>query len=175
MLENHMLTEGAHAPGFTLPGSDGEELTEYDLSTFTDAGATVLVFYPFDFSPVCTSELCEFRDAEWLTLTPDVDVLGISTDSAYAHRRFIQANDINFPLLSDAGAEVIDAYGVRYDEWDGHRKVAKRAVTILDADQRIQYHWETENARENPNLSDVYSAINGIPSVSLVENPQSSD
>lgn len=170
-----MITEGAHAPGFTLPGSDGEKLTEYELSTFTDAGATVLVFYPFDFSPVCTSELCEFRDAEWLTITPDVDVLGISTDSAYAHKRFIQMNDINFPLLSDTGCEVIEEYGVRYDEWEGHRKVSKRAIAILDADQRVQYRWQTENAIENPDLSEIHSAINELPSVSLIEDPQSSD
>lgn len=170
-----MISEGAHAPGFTLPGSDGEEQRQYELSTFTRSGATVLVFYPFDFSPVCTSELCEFRDAEWLTLTPNVDVLGISTDSAYSHRRFIDEHDLSFPLLSDTSGDVIDEYGVKYEEWEGHREVSKRAVFVLDEDQRVRYAWATDDAIQNPDLNEVRNAIDELSPVSLPEERQGSD
>lgn len=170
-----MITDGSHAPGFTLPGTDGEVLEEYELASYTDAGATVLVFYPFDFSPVCTSELCEFRDAEWLTLTPNVDVLGISTDSAYAHRRFSRENDINFPLLSDSGGSVIEDYGVKYEEWEGHRAVSKRAIIILDDDQRVRYRWHTEDATDNPDLGEVNGVISDFSHVSLGDKRQPCD
>lgn len=170
-----MPSRDARAPGFTLPGTDGDVIETYDLSTFTTAGATILIFYPFDFSPICTKELCEFRDAEWLTFTPDVDVLGISTDSAYAHQRFSQENDLNFPLLSDTSGTVIDEYGVRYDEWEGHREVSKRALMILDDDQRIRYRWETEDANDNPPLAAVYDEVISLSSVTMQHDQTTPD
>lgn len=162
-----MITEGDFAPDFVLPGSDGADIGTYRLASFADTGATVLVFYPFDFSPVCTSELCQFRDAEWLTFTPNVDVLGISTDSAYAHRRFITENNLNFPLLSDASSDVIESYGVRYDEWENHREVSKRAMFVLDDEQMVHHRWETEDATEEPDVDAIYETIEALPSVSL--------
>lgn len=57
---------------------------------------------------MCTEELCGFRDTEWLTLTEGVDVFGISLDSCYAHKRFIEENELNFPLLSDTRGRVTD-------------------------------------------------------------------
>lgn len=154
-----MISPGETAPAFQLPGADESTLSTYELESFTGTGATVLVFYPFDFSPVCTSELCQFRDAEWLTLTPDVDVLGISTDSAYAHRRFIADNDLSFPLLSDSSGDVIEAYGVKYDEWEGHRDVSKRAVFVLDSDRVVRYRWATDDATVEPDLDAIYRSI----------------
>ena len=49
-----MLAEGETAPDFTLPGTDGDSITEYSLTESVETGAVVLVFYPFDFSGVCT-------------------------------------------------------------------------------------------------------------------------
>ncbi|PGF13827.1 hypothetical protein CP556_22225 [Natrinema sp. CBA1119] len=77
-----MLELGETAPSFTLPGTDGETIDEYSLKEYTNEGAAVLAFYPFDFSPICTEELCDFRDVEWLTFTEGVNLFGISTDSA---------------------------------------------------------------------------------------------
>jgi peroxiredoxin len=157
-----MLAEGADAPMFRRPGTDGETIQSYDLTTFTDEGATVLVFYPFDFSPVCTTELCAFRDAEFLTFTRGVDVIGISGDSAYAHKRFSQANNIPFPLVSDSDGAISAAYDIQYEEWEAHPGVAKRAVYILDKTQTIQYAWNTQDAYENPDLSEVYETLRTI-------------
>ena len=115
-----MLAEGKTAPDFTLAGTDEDSIAEYSLTEFVETGAVVLVFYPFDFSDVCTRELCPFRDAEFLTFGEGLDVFGPSLDSCYAHRRFIRQNDLNFPLLSDTRGRVTDAYGLAYEELYHH-------------------------------------------------------
>jgi len=95
-----MINEGASAPSFTLPGLRDGEQTEYSLDeTTANDRAALLVFYPFDFSPVCTNELCAIRDAEWFQLTPALDVWAISGDSVYAHRAFAEEYGLNFPYL----------------------------------------------------------------------------
>lgn len=66
------------APGFTLPGTDGETIEVHTLSEFTTTGPTKLAFYPFDFGPVCVDQLCALHDLDWLTIDADVDVLGLS-------------------------------------------------------------------------------------------------
>lgn len=161
-----MRQTGSTAPEFTLPGTDGGEFQRYQLTDFTDAGVVVLAFYPFDFSPVCADELCAFRDAEWLAMTDDVDVLGISTDSCYAHRRLIEEYNLTYPLLSDPKGDVVEEFGVAYDEWELHPGVAKRSVFIVDDSTTIRYAWCVEDAYESPDveeLADEISAIIDVP------------
>lgn len=157
-----MLEEGDVAPAFCGPGTGGETIRPYELTEFTGEGVAVLVFYPFDFSPVCTTELCEFRDAEFLTFTEGVDVVGISSDSAYAHRQFVQANDLPFPLVSDSDGSISAAYDVQYDEWEHHPGVAKRAVYVVDSSRTIRYGWSSEDAYENPDLTEIYGTMKTI-------------
>lgn len=157
-----MIEVGDSAPDFTIPGTDGDEIEKYTLSEYTDVGATVLVFFPFDFSPVCTAELCEFRDAQWLMFTEDIDVFGISTDACYAHKRFKAENDLPFPLLSDTLGEVADEYGVAYDEWEHHRGVPKRALVTVDDTQTVRYTWVTESAYESPSLEELHQTVTSL-------------
>lgn len=157
-----MISEGRTAPDFTIPGTDGSEMEKYRLHNHTETGAVVLVFYPFDFSPICAEELCMFRDAEWLVFTEGVDVFGISLDSCYAHEQFIQHHDLNFPLLSDTVGRVTENYGLAYDEWEDHEGVPKRALVTVDDSQTITYTWMTEDAYENPSLDDLHQTIENI-------------
>lgn len=158
-----MLDETQHAPDFVLPGTEGNGFTEYQLSKHTERGAVVLVFYPFDFSPVCISELCEFRDAEWLTMSEDIDVFAISRDSCYAHRQFIEEYGFTFPLLSDVAGTVVEAYDVKYDVWEHHEGVSKRAVFLIDATETIRYAWKSEDAYESPDMRDVADELAALP------------
>lgn len=147
---------GDKAPRFTLPGTDGDEISNYSLDDYTDRGVAILLFYPFDFSPVCTAELCAFRDAEFFTFTPDVDVLAISTDSVYAHREFINKHDLPFPLLSDNGGNVSAQYGLRFDEFEQHKAVSERALVAIDADQRIGYFWKADDTTKEFDIDVLY-------------------
>jgi peroxiredoxin len=151
---------------FSLPGTEGEDIRKYRLSDFTEDGAAVLVFYPFDFSPVCTEELCRFRDAEWLTFTEGVDVVGISRDSCYAHKRFIREYGLSFPLLSDTQGEVIERFDLIYDELEHHAGVPKRALVTLDQSHDVRYRWQTEDAYNGPDMDELQESV-----LSLVGEP----
>lgn len=161
-----MLSEGMHAPAFSLPGVDDGETATYSLETATTNGrAVLLLFYPFDFSPVCTNELCAIRDAEWFQFTPGLEVWGISGDSTYAHDAFVDEYGLNFPLLSDYHATVAASYDVRYDHFEGHEGVPKRAVFLVAPDQTIKYAWGTDDAFEKPEFKPVKAALDELDTV----------
>lgn len=157
---------GDEAPRFTLPGTEGEEISSYSLEEHTDNGVAILLFYPFDFSPVCTAELCKFRDAGFFEFTSDVDVLGISTDSVYAHREFITQHDLPFPLLSDNRGTVSGDYGLRYDEFEQHEAVSQRALVVIDDSRRIEYLWTADDSTkefDHDILNDVRKNVDVFP------------
>jgi peroxiredoxin len=158
-----MVEEGDTAPTFTLPGVVGETADTYQLRVATDDGhAVLLLLFPFDFSPVCTNELCAIRDAEWFQFTPELDVWGISGDSVYAHQAFADEFGLNFPLLSDSHGRVAEAYDVCYEEWENHEAVPQRAVFLVDSDQTIRYAWETEDAFMKPDFFPVKEALDEL-------------
>jgi thioredoxin-dependent peroxiredoxin len=70
----------------------------------------VLYFYPRDSTPGCTTEACEFRDSHDLLLQEQAVVLGVSTDDAKSHQKFITKHNLPFPLLCDTDASVATAY-----------------------------------------------------------------
>lgn len=154
-----MLQTGQRAPTFDLPGAGGGRIDTHDLTEYTENGwAVVLVFYPFDFHPSCTTRMCTLRDSEALSLVEDTVVLGISIDSAYSHREFAKKHRIDYPLLSDSDGQVAEAYGVRAEEIDDHRGVAQSALFVIDPDRRIQYAWRSQTVDGEPDLSAVEHA-----------------
>ena len=118
-------------PEFSLPGTEGEGTQKYSLNEYTEEGGVVLIFYPFDFSPVCTDVICHFRDAEFLSFTDNVDVFGVSLDSCYAHMRFIEEYDIPFPLLSDPTGPLTERSGLASTKWDTTEAVPKQPLLTI--------------------------------------------
>lgn len=159
-----MVHVGEVAPDFTLPGVvEKDRRSDFRLEeSVRNGNVALLLFYPFDFSPVCTTELCAIRDAEWFDLTLNLDVRAISGDSVYAHEAFAQEHDLEFPLLSDFSGSVAAKYDLRYDEWEGHERVPKRSVVVVDTDQRVRYLWKTDDAFEKPDFFPVKAAIDQV-------------
>jgi len=150
------------APDFEIPGIDPfeGEIMQYHLSDAVDDGNAVFLFmYPFDFSPVCTGELCGLSDAQWYQFTENVEVWGLSKESVYAHERFANMYDLNIPLLSDSHAEVAEKYGVCHEQLENHKKIPQRSVFVINRDQEIEYKWTTTDPYEVPDFSPIQEAI----------------
>ena len=126
---------GDKAKDFSLPDQDGRthRLSEY-------RGRWVLLyFYPRDFTPGCTREARDFRDAWKEIRAAGLVVLGISRDSPERHRRFAEKEKLPFPLLSDPDARVHRLYGA----WkEGPPARALRKSFLVDPTGRIAYVWE---------------------------------
>lgn len=103
-----MLKQGQKAPVFTLPDQDGKEHVLADYQ-----GRWVLLyFYPKDDTPGCTKEACMIRDSWPKFKKLNVQVFGVSVDSAKSHTKFIQKYELPFTLLSDTDKKIVGKYGV---------------------------------------------------------------
>ena len=117
------------APDFTLNDQDGNE-----FSLRRQAGRRLLlVFDPGDGTPVCTRQLCEYRDGFEEFSDLGVELVGISPDDARSHRTFRDRHELPFTLLSDSNLEVARRYGCKA------LVGMKRGVFLIDEDQVIRY------------------------------------
>lgn len=105
-----MLKVGDFIPSFTLKNQDGEAIS---ISP-NDGKIRVIYFYPKDDTKVCTEQACSFRDWKDIIAEKGVDIIGISSDSEVAHRKFRARNHLNFNLLSDPKARVRKLFGATY-------------------------------------------------------------
>ena len=133
-----MVETGEIAPDFTLRGTDGQMLSQYALSDYTDDGFVILSFYMNDFSPVCSEQVCDLDDIGLFQFERDVSMFGISPDYVYSHREYSRQKGLTFPLLSDTKFDVAKRYGV-YDE--GAESGVRRALFLVDSDRRVRYRW----------------------------------
>ena len=119
---------GDPAPDFTLPGVEGTTRRDYTLSEYRGR-KVVLAFYPGDFTPGCTKQMCQYRDNFEEFQGVDAVLLGISPQDVDSHERWIEKRQLPFPLLADTEKKVIDEYGVR-----GFGPIAvKRSTFVIDA------------------------------------------
>ncbi|SHK23696.1 peroxiredoxin (alkyl hydroperoxide reductase subunit C) [Pseudonocardia thermophila] len=125
---------GSTAPDFTLPDQNKQEVT---LSSFRGERAVLVVFYPFAFSGICTGELCAVRDELGTFQNDDVQVLAISVDHPFALKAWADAQNYQFPLLSDfwPHGEVAKAYGV-FNEKAG---MAVRGTFLVDKEGIVRF------------------------------------
>jgi peroxiredoxin len=124
-----MLKVGRQAPGFVLEDDQGAQ-----FSLASHAGEKVLlVFYPGDNTPVCTSQLCDYRDGIEAFEGLGVAVVGISSDGAESHRRFREKHRLPFTLLTDPELKVAALY-------DSKGLLGmKRSVFLVDEKGIIRY------------------------------------
>ena len=102
-----ILKSGDDAPNFTLPDNQGRQVS---LSDFKSKWV-VLYFYPKDDTPGCTTEACHFRDDFKLLENLGAQVVGMSIDDSFSHKKFAEKYNLPFPLLSDASGKVASLYG----------------------------------------------------------------
>src|SRR5262245_12596482 len=127
-----MIQEGKKAPDFTLPSSEGGEVSLKALR----GKPVVLYFYPKDDTPGCTREACAFRDDKAALKKAGAQVLGVSGDSLQSHEKFVSKYKLNFPLLSDPDKAVAKKYGAWGEKVLYGRKFMGmiRSTFVIDAE-----------------------------------------
>jgi len=151
---------GQKAPDFTLFDSGKQETKLSD----SKGKNVVLAFYPGAFTGVCTTEMCTFRDRFDSFNSSNAQVFGISVDGIFAQKAFSDANNLNFPLLSDYNREVVTAYGVALPNFagmDGYT-ASQRAVFVIDKEGVIKFKWIGENPGVEPDYDEVQRQVDQL-------------
>lgn len=157
-----MVDIGVKAPSFTLPNQDLEKVSLEEL--LAEGKPVVLVFFPAAFSPVCTRELCSFRDKMANLGKANAVVVGISVDNPWCLKEFKQVNRLPFDLLSDFNREVVELYDVVLEDLIGFKRVAKRAVFIVSPDGVIAWKWVSDDPGVEPDYDEIIRVANSITS-----------
>lgn len=150
---------GQEAPDFTLRNTDMQDVT---LSSFRGQKNVVVLFVPFAFTGVCTSELCSVRDSLGSYATLNAEVLGISVDSPFAQKQWKEKENLNFTLLSDFNRQACQAYGAYFADLRGLQGVAKRAAFVIDKAGKVQYAEVLESPANLPNFDKIQEALRGL-------------
>ena len=117
-----LLAVGSAAPLFGLASSNGDTVRLLD---FRDRKNVVLVFYPGDRTPGCTKQLCALRDDYSEFNKKDAVIFGINPAGMKSHKKFVEKQHYQFPLLVDEGKRVAKLYGAS-------GLFIKRTVYIID-------------------------------------------
>ena len=130
-----MIQPGAQAPDFTLPDQDGKQVSLEDFRGQT----VVLVFYPADFSPVCTDQLSVYQEVLPQFEERGTKLLGISVDGAFCHRAFRTNMNLDIPLLADfhPKGDVARKYGV----WSEDYGVSGRALVLIGPEGTVEWSY----------------------------------
>ncbi len=147
-----MIEAGAKAPGFTLPDQDGKQVS---LSDFRGQ-KVVLVFYPADFSPVCTDQLSIYQEVLGELEERGTKMLGISVDGVFCHRAFRSHMNLDIPLLADfhPKGEVARAYGV----WSDEHGVSGRALVLVGREGTVEWSYMSPPL-EVPGANLIFDAL----------------
>ena len=148
------LQAGVVAPQFDLLATPDQRVT---LSEFDRP--VVLIFYPADWSPVCSDELSVFSAASKLFRARDAQLLGISVDGPWCHQAFKEQRKVAFPLLADCNpqGEVAREYGVyRNDD-----AISERALFVIDRDGKIAWS-EVSPVGVNPGADGALRAVEAL-------------
>jgi len=128
------ISAGQTAPDFTLPNQDKKEVK---LSDFAGKKNVVLVFYPLDWSPVCTNEhVCLVNDMKSFE-TLDAEVLGVSVDSVWSHKAFADKMGIKYSLLADFHPK--GAMSEKYGVYLGDKGITGRGIVIVGKDGKVAW------------------------------------
>ena len=147
---------GQTAPDFTLPNQDKKEVK---LSDFTGKRNVVLMWYPLDWSPICTSEhACFVNDMkEFETL--DAEVLGVSVDSVWSHKAFAEKMGIKYSLLADFHPR--GAMSEKYGMYLADKGITGRAFAIVNKAGKIAW-FKNYDIPVVPDLKEVAAALSQV-------------
>ena len=146
---------GDTAPDFTLKDQDQKDWT---LGSARGKKNVVLIFYPLDWSPVCTGENKCISDDFPKFEQANAEVVGISTDSFFSHKAWSDALGLKQRLLADFNRDVVKKYGLYFEPLN----CGKRATVIIDKNGKVAYAkvQEIKTARDDKDILDALQKLN---------------
>jgi len=148
---------GSQAPDFTLPYATADTIV-FEGEPLREAvrrGPVVLFFYPADWSPGCTREVCTLRDAFAELASLDATVWGISGDTVFSHRAWAEHHGLPFPLLSDLKHEA----ALLYDSFNAESGLTRRTVYVVGKDMRVLYADADYSVKDDADFNALKSAL----------------
>jgi peroxiredoxin len=149
-------TIGAPAPEFTLKDQDQKEVK---LADFRGKKNVVLVFYPLDWSPVCTNEHACIVNGMKQFEALDAQVLGLSVDSVWSHKAYAEKMHINYPLLADFHPR--GAIAAQYGVYLADKGITGRAISIIDRNGNLAWH-KNYDIPVVPDIDEVSKALSSV-------------
>jgi peroxiredoxin len=153
-VSSGVIGPGTPAPEFTLRREDGSEFTRADLLGRT----SVLVFYPFAFSPVCTDQLNLYDDVVEDFEAQGATLYGVSCDATYSQKAFRARLGVSIEQLSDfePKGETCRAFGVYHEGG-----FPQRALVIVDPDGVVKWSYEAPSPSELPGANLIFDGLRG--------------
>jgi peroxiredoxin len=150
-----ILQPGTPAPEFDLYSTGDKKISLKDFK----GQPIILLFYPADWSPTCTSELAIFNEILPEFRKHNTEIMGISVDGKWCHEAFSKENNIRFPLLADfePKGEVARQYGV-YLEKEGY---SERAIFLIDKERKILWSYLSP-LKEVPGADGILEALENL-------------
>jgi peroxiredoxin len=150
------IAVGQPAPDFILKDQNQKEVK---LSDFAGKRNVVLIFYPLDFSPICTNEhACFVNDMKQFEKL-DAQVLGLSVDSVWAHRAFAEKMGISYPLLADFHPK--GAVADRFGMYLADKGITGRAIAIINKAGKVAW-LKNYDIPVVPDMKEVEQALTGV-------------
>ena len=153
-----VLNIGDKAPDFELVDT---ELKMRKLEEFKGK-KVILSFFVAASSPVCTTEMCSFRDS-WDEISKlGAQVVAISNDGPFANKAFAEKHNLNFPILGDYKSKTIRDYDIlmphllHVKDYDA----AKRSIFIINEDGTVGYKWVSDDPLVEPNYEEIKNFLN---------------
>ena len=147
-----MIEPGSSAPEFVLKRADGSDFTRADL----DGRTTVLVFYPFAFSPVCTDQLNLYDEVLDDLRERGATMYGVSCDATWSQTAFKERLGVSIEQLSDfePKGEVCRAFGVYHPGG-----FPQRALVIVNPDQTVRWSYQAPSPGDLPGANLIFDGL----------------
>ena len=147
-----MIEAGSPAPDFTLKRADRSDFTRADLQGKT----SVLVFYPFAFSPVCTDQFNLYEEVLDEFRARGATLYGVSCDSTHAQTAFAEKVGVTIEQLSDfePKGEACRAFGAYHPGG-----FSQRALVITGPDAVVQWSYQAASPGDLPGANLIFDAL----------------
>lgn len=148
-----MIEAGSKAPDFYLPDHDGNQISLADFA----GRRLVLVFYPLDFSPVCSDQLSLYQEVLGEIEAQNASLVGISVDSTFCHHAFRKHRNLTMTLLADFNpkGEVSRTYGAWIEQVDH----GNRSLVLVDETGIVRWSHASPTPLEIPGANLIFDAL----------------